>query len=62
MLTTGRDDLPAIALSNANKVRALIGLRMDGGVYLTLSNAEGKLRWTGFINEAGLHVDDVPAK
>jgi hypothetical protein len=62
MLTTGRDDLPVIALSSANKVRALIGLRPDGGVYLTLSNAEGKLQWTGFINENGPHVDNRPPK
>jgi hypothetical protein len=62
MLTTGRDDLPVLALSSADKVRALVGLRVDGGVSLTLSNAEGKLQWSGFINDSGPHVDNVPAK
>jgi hypothetical protein len=62
MLTTGQDGLPVLALSNAKKVRALIGLRTDGGVYLTLSNSEGKLQWNGFINENGPHVDEIAPK
>jgi hypothetical protein len=62
MLTTGQDGLPVLALSNAKKVRALIGLRTDGSVYLTLSNSEGKLQWNGFINETGPHVDEIAPK
>jgi hypothetical protein len=62
MLTTGQDGLPVLALSNATKVRALIGLREDGGVYLTLSNSEGKLQWNGFIDQNGPHVDEIAAK
>jgi hypothetical protein len=62
MLTTGRDNLPVLALSNGQKPRALIGLKDDGSVYLTLSDADGKRRWSGFINENGPNVQNITAK
>lgn len=62
MLTTGRDNLPVLALNSGKKPRALIGLKDDGSVYLALSDAEEKLRWSGLIDETGPHVQSITAK
>lgn len=62
MLTTDRNNLPVLVLSSEKKPRALIGLKDDGSVYLALSDADAKLRWSGLINENGPHVQNITAK
>lgn len=50
--SVGSDDLPVLALFDANKnIRAAAGLRNDGTPFLSLNDANGKSRWLATLGD-----------
>jgi hypothetical protein len=60
LLSAGANGLPSLTLSTGgNNPRALIGLNNIGSVYLALSDADNKLRWSAFADDSGVHMNDA---